>query len=55
VAVRDPADLRLDAVEALWIVATRRRRFRWLEDHPPLEARLAALAEIARALGKLAD
>jgi heat shock protein HtpX len=46
-------DLRLAAVEALWIVPTQTRRFRWLMDHPPLEERLAALAEIARDLGKL--
>ena len=48
-------DLRLNGVEALLIVPTRARRFRWLEDHPPLGARLAALAEIARDLGKLGN
>jgi heat shock protein HtpX len=48
------ADLRLDAVEALWIVPTRAERFSWLMDHPPLDKRLAALAEIAREMGKLA-
>jgi len=42
----------LAAVEALCIVGSSRRRFELLMDHPPLEKRLACLAEIARELGR---
>jgi heat shock protein HtpX len=45
------ADLRGDAVEALCVVPTRRARFALLQDHPPLEKRLARLAEMARVIG----
>jgi heat shock protein HtpX len=46
-------DLRdLAAVEALCIVGTGGRRIELLMDHPPLEKRLAHLAEIARELGR---
>jgi heat shock protein HtpX len=45
------------AVQALCIVPARRerwRRFELFSDHPPLEKRLARLAELARELGKAA-
>jgi heat shock protein HtpX len=42
----------LRAVEAFCIAPTRFRRRELLMDHPPLEKRLAALAEIARELGR---
>jgi heat shock protein HtpX len=45
------------AVQALCIVAARRerwRRFELFSDHPPLDKRLARLAELARELGKAA-
>ncbi|HEY7018738.1 MAG TPA: M48 family metalloprotease [Gaiellaceae bacterium] len=45
-------DLRLQGAEAFCIVPARARRFELLMDHPPLQKRLAALEEIARALGK---
>ena len=40
------------AVEALCIVASSGRRFELFMDHPPLEKRLAHLAEIGRELGR---
>ena len=40
------------AVSALCIVPTRARRLEVLSDHPPLEKRLARLAELARELGR---
>ncbi|HEY3183277.1 MAG TPA: M48 family metalloprotease [Gaiellaceae bacterium] len=43
---------RLGAVEALCIVPNRRVIVAALADHPPLEKRLAALAEIAREMGR---
>jgi hypothetical protein len=47
-----PGDLRdFAALEALCTVG-RRRRLELLMDHPPLEKRLAQLAELARELGK---
>ena len=47
------SDLRdFAGVEALCIVGSGARRFELLMDHPPLEKRLAHLAEIARELGK---
>jgi heat shock protein HtpX len=46
-------DLReLGRVEALWIVATGGPRLQFLSDHPPLEKRLARLAEMAREQGR---
>jgi len=39
-------------VEAFCIVPARTRRFELLMDHPALGKRLAALEELARALGK---
>jgi heat shock protein HtpX len=45
------------AVQALCIVSARRerwRRFELFSDHPPLEKRLARLAELSRELGKAA-
>jgi heat shock protein HtpX len=46
-------DLRnLSRVEALWIVASGGTRFRILSDHPPLEDRLARLAEMTRNQGR---
>ncbi|MDP9262115.1 MAG: M48 family metalloprotease, partial [Actinomycetota bacterium] len=47
------ADLR--AANAFCIVSTETKRFALFSDHPPLEKRLAALAEIARELGKPAS
>src|SRR5947208_3142426 len=46
-------DLRaLARVEALWVVPNGRRpRFSLFADHPPLEKRLARLAEMARVMG----
>jgi heat shock protein HtpX len=44
--------LDLRGVSALCIVPVSGARFAWLMDHPPLEQRLAALAELARELGK---
>jgi Zn-dependent protease with chaperone function len=46
------ADLR--AANAFCIVSTEAQRFALFSDHPPLEKRLAALAEIARELGQAA-
>lgn len=43
---------RLARVEALWVVPTGRARFAVFSDHPPLEKRLARLAEMARELGE---
>jgi heat shock protein HtpX len=43
---------RLDAVETLCIVPTREHKLAFLQDHPPLEKRLARLAAMARELGK---
>ena len=46
-------DLRLQgAAEAFCIVPVRTRRFELFMDHPPLRKRLAALEELARAMGK---
>jgi heat shock protein HtpX len=46
-------DLRATAgLEALFIVPTRARRFDFLADHPPLEKRLSALAQLAREMGR---
>jgi heat shock protein HtpX len=46
-------DLRLQgAAEAFCIVPVRTPRFELFMDHPPLDKRLAALEELARALGK---
>ena len=42
----------LRAANAFCIVSTETKRFAFFSDHPPLEKRLAALAEIARELGK---
>jgi heat shock protein HtpX len=42
----------LRAVNAFCIVSTGAHRFSRLSDHPPMEKRLAALAEIAREMGK---
>jgi heat shock protein HtpX len=42
----------LRATNAFCIVSTGAHRFSALSDHPPLEKRLAALAEIAREMGK---
>jgi heat shock protein HtpX len=44
------ADLR--AANAFCIVSTETKRFALFSDHPPLEKRLAALAEIAREIGR---
>jgi heat shock protein HtpX len=41
----------LRAANAFCIVSTHAQRFSLLSDHPPLEKRLAALAEIAREMG----
>ena len=44
---------RLAGVNALLIVSMQKpRRFELLMDHPPVEKRLAALAEIAREMGR---
>ena len=45
-------DLRLQGAEAFCIVPARTRRLELLMDHPPLAKRLAALEQLARALGK---
>lgn len=46
-------DLRIaPGLEALFIVPTRARRFAFLADHPPLEKRLGALAQLAREMGR---
>jgi heat shock protein HtpX len=42
----------LRALGALCIIAAAPRRWEFLMDHPPLEKRLAALAEIAREIGQ---
>ena len=44
----------LRAANAFCIVSTEAHRFSFLSDHPPLENRLAALAEIQRELGRAA-
>jgi heat shock protein HtpX len=48
------SDLRqIDALNPFFIVSSRRRRvFVLLDDHPPLQKRLAALAKIARGMGR---
>jgi heat shock protein HtpX len=49
-------DLRaLSGLNAFFIVSVKRRRFVLNMDHPPLEKRLARLAEITRELGKAVD
>jgi heat shock protein HtpX len=45
-------DPRLQGAEAFCIVPARTRRFELVMDDPPLEKRLAALAQIAREMGK---
>jgi heat shock protein HtpX len=46
-------DLRVaPGLEALFIVPMRSRRFAFLADHPPLEKRLSALAQLAREMGR---
>jgi len=45
-------DLRLQGAEAFCIVQTQSRRWELFMDHPPLHKRLAALAQIAREMGK---
>jgi heat shock protein HtpX len=42
----------LRAANAFCIVSTEAIRFSFFTDHPPLEKRLAALAQIAREMGK---
>jgi Zn-dependent protease with chaperone function len=42
----------LSGLNAFFIVSVRAHRFVLNMDHPPLEKRLARLAEIARELGK---
>jgi heat shock protein HtpX len=46
-------DLRVvPGLEALFIVPTRSPRFAFLADHPPLEKRVSALAQLAREMGR---
>jgi Zn-dependent protease with chaperone function len=44
-------DLRSGAFEALCVAPLRPARLAFLQDHPPLEKRLARLAEMTRVMG----